>query len=214
MRRWAMGASEKLVFFSLGTGGRVESLATPGGAWSGWKSAEIQGKNFHGFIAPEDRKIIHHALEEVRAGKETPCSAARFLGKDGKFVPLVWRFAPSEHDGVVLGFAREFFPRALSPFRPFGALGRKEEEAEEASRQGSPGSPAADTPIPSLDDLLAGILGQCDLASLSLPPDSPVQAYLKQIKLSSMSVTAMIRLQTAADPPPKRGPARSRREGA
>ena len=203
MRRWAMGAGDKLVFFSLGARDVVESLATAGGRCWGWRSAEIHGKDFLNFISAEDRKIIRHAVDEVRGGREPPCSAARFQSKDGKFIPLVWRFAPNEPDDAVLGFAREFFPRQSDPFRPFAAVEMAPEAAMGPGRPERPENPPA-VPTPRIAELLAGIMGHCDLASLSLPPGSPIQGYLHQIRLSSMQVAELTRERSVGGAPPER----------
>ena len=51
------------------------------------------------------------ALDQVRGGAEAHGSMARFLGRDGDPIALVFRFAPAEGDEAVLGFARERIPR-------------------------------------------------------------------------------------------------------
>ena len=110
IRRWGLGG-EREMFFSLAPRGVVESIATASGQCWGWRSVDIQGKPFLNFISPEDHGIILAALDQARAGAEAHGSMARFLGRDGGAVDLVFRFAPAEADDAVLGFARERIPR-------------------------------------------------------------------------------------------------------
>jgi PAS domain S-box-containing protein len=116
IRRWGLGG-EGEVFFSLGPTGRVSSVAAAGGRCWGWRSAEMVGKDLLGFIAAGDRPAIRQALETVQGGQEVLGRKASFLAKDGRAVPLVFRFAPGEQDEVVLGFARERIPRKAEDSR-------------------------------------------------------------------------------------------------
>jgi PAS domain S-box-containing protein len=117
VQRWGLGG-EGEVFFSLGPGGAVTSIAAAGGRCWGWRSLEIQGKDFLGFIVPGDHAAIREALAEARAGREALGRKARFLAKDGHPVPMVCRFAPCDLEEVVLGFARELIPRQEEPAGP------------------------------------------------------------------------------------------------
>ena len=192
-----MGGGERQVFFSLGPKDRVESLATAGGGCWGWRAAEIQGKAFLDFISPGDRKAIRHALEEVRRGGDAPGSEARFLGKDGSSIPLVCRFASHDQGEVVLGYAREYVPReaeaARAPSMPGGGPRNPQKPERPGTNLGQ-----------HLNNLLTGIMGNCDLASLALPPDSPVQGFLDQIKQFSMKAAELSWDDLPRDPGPGR----------
>ena len=121
MQRWAL-VGDGQVFFSLDPGGIVESVATAGDTCWGWPPAEIQGKSILDLISPEDQKVILHALDEVRKGREFPRREVHFLDRDGTEVPQVCRLAPKDSDGVVLGYAREFVARCESDVRTLAAL--------------------------------------------------------------------------------------------
>ncbi|MFN7937361.1 MAG: response regulator [Bryobacteraceae bacterium] len=72
----------------------------------GFAAGELQSRPLSEFVHPQDRAIIHDALEQLRIGVATRFEI-RFLCRDGSWRWLAWRVQPDVAEGLLYAAARD-----------------------------------------------------------------------------------------------------------
>ncbi len=75
-------------------------------AW-GYKSKDLVGSKFMGFVHPQDIEITNKATEKIIKGRKIPIFENRFIHKNGRIVPLLWSVNWDEKLGLLCCIAKD-----------------------------------------------------------------------------------------------------------
>jgi PAS domain S-box-containing protein len=161
----------------------------------GYAHEEMENTPFLNYVAPESREIIADRVKERLAGKDAPSVyEAKLIRKDGTIIEVELSASVIQYGGNIahVGIIRDIADRK-----------RMEEERHkfdiqlrEVQKLESLGILAGGI-AHDFNNLLMAILGNADLANLSLSPVSPARSYIEEIVRASHRAADLCRQMLA-----------------
>lgn len=141
----------------------------------GWSLEELLSRRFLDFVHPEDVEATQMALQSLASRQTVINFVNRYRCKDGTYRFLEWRSIPDASGQRLYAAARDISERVAAE----QAQGRMEAQLRQAQKMESIGRLAGGV-AHDFNNILTAIIGQMDLAKISLPPESPARRHLKE----------------------------------
>jgi len=172
----------------------------------GWKSDEVLGRHFSEFpfVHPDDEALVQAAVSRLVDGRDRRnTSTNRNLTKTGQTVHTVWQSSVL-HDSSgrivsILTLVQDVTDRVVAEeARRKAAAERRafERKLQETQKLESLGILAGGI-AHDFNNLLGAVLGNASLASMDLPPESPIQPYLSQIETAALRAAELCKQMLA-----------------
>lgn len=137
----------------------------------GWRSEEVIGKEFSGFVHPEDRCCSSKLHAQVMKGEKPPIFEQRMIHSDGSYRKTQFSLSPLSLDGRITG--------VLSIARDVTEREKMERELQRVQKLESIGLLAGGI-AHDFNNILSGIMGNISLAFIYAKEVKPAMDRLKE----------------------------------
>jgi two-component system cell cycle sensor histidine kinase/response regulator CckA len=151
----------------------------------GYSSSEVIGKPILVLLPPDRVNEEYEILARIRRGERVDHFETIRIRKDGEAIDVSVTISPIRNGtGTIIGASK--IARDITPRKRLEAQLRQAQKMEVVGRFA--GGVAHD-----FNNILAVILGYCDLSLDLVPPESPVKGHVAQIKKASLRAAVLTR---------------------
>jgi PAS domain S-box-containing protein len=154
----------------------------------GWSIEELSSRRFLDFVHPDDRDATVDAVARLASHRPVLNFINRFLCKDGTHRYLEWRAFPDATGKLFFAAARDISERIEAE----EARVRMETELRHVQKIESIGKLAGGV-AHDFNNLLTAIIGQMELAKVSLSPESPALRHLEEADKAAGRASSLTR---------------------